>query len=441
MAQTFAAIKGKFGDTEYFLLAMKAEQLVEKAHIPATTLEWKDMSLEEREQRDINYNRIKKQIVPYLQKDKSRFFGALILTAQNLKTTNFEPLNKFAAELPKLYEEEAHQVGFLTLKGNEILVPLDGEHRLIAIQMAISGQDEKGKKIDGGPDFTLADEDVTIILVPYDKMKARKIFTKVNRYAKPTSKGQNLVTDDEDIIAILARYIANKIIGADLVNYKSNTLSKVANRNNRRPSDARYFTTLATIADCNEAILNVVVGGKIDRTKPVEDADKDFYIKEVQEVWDFLVKNIELLADALRDKSETGDQRRIEIRRNYLLGKPIVQLCLVKAFMRLITKDGMEKSQATAKLNKIDWRNDVPVWNRLLISGGKVQKQNKELAVDIICYMAGEGLDKEEEMDLLSRYRKLFPENEAKIKELPSPIGELVARIRKTTLQRDSLFI
>ncbi len=424
MAQTFAAIKGKFGDTEYFVLAMKAKQLVEKARIPSEGLEWKDMSLEEREQRDINYNRIKKQIVPYLQKDKSRFFGAIILTAQNFKTTNFEPLNKFAAKLPKLYEEEAHQMGFLTLKGNEVLMPLDGQHRLKAIQFAIEGQDEKSRKIEKGPDVSLANEDVTIILIPYEKTKARKIFTKVNRYAKPTSKGQNLVTDDEDIIAILARYIANKIIGADLVNYKSNTLSRVGNKNSKKPNDARYFTTLATIADCNEAILNAVVGHKIDRTKSVEDTDKDFYIKEVQEVWDFLVKNIELLADALKDKSETGDQRRVEIRGDFLLGKPIVQLCLVKAFMHLTEKARMEKSHAAAKLNKIDWRNDVPVWDRLLISGGKVQKQNRELAVDIICYMAGEDLDKEEEMDLLIRYRTLFPENEAHTKELPSPITD-----------------
>ena len=32
---------------------------------------------------------------------------------------------------------------------------------------------------------------------------ARKIFNKVNRYARPTSKADNLITSDDDILAIL----------------------------------------------------------------------------------------------------------------------------------------------------------------------------------------------------------------------------------------------
>ena len=87
-----------------------------------------------------------------------------------------------------------------------MLYPLDGQHRLKAIKFAIEGVDEENKKIEGLTlDSSLADEEVTVILIRHDKHKARKIFTKVNRYAKPTTTAINLVIDDHDIIAVLSR--------------------------------------------------------------------------------------------------------------------------------------------------------------------------------------------------------------------------------------------
>ena len=80
-------------------------------------------------------------------------------------------------------------MGFLTFTGGEIMVPLDGQHRLKAIQFAITGVDEKSRPIDITPCAELGQEDVTVILVAYEATKARKIFTKVNRYAKTTTTG------------------------------------------------------------------------------------------------------------------------------------------------------------------------------------------------------------------------------------------------------------
>lgn len=414
MATTVAALKGKLGSTEYFILAMKAKELVEKTIIPSEMEGWENMTLEEREQRDINYTRVKNQIAPYLAQDKDRFFGAIILTVKPFHSSNFEPIANVATTgLPNLYKTQAQLMGFLTLTGGEQLIPLDGQHRLKAIQFAIEGRDEKSKPIAGlSPCSELANEDVTVILVPYESKKARKIFTKVNKYAKPTTTGQNLVTDDDDIVAVLSRVIANEqnIIGAHLVNSKSNTLGD---------NDSR-FTTLATLAECNEAILKAHFPEKIDRTNPTAPGKVELYKQKVRVVWEFLVEHIDLFSQALENKNDDGDDKRREIRQDYLLGKPVAQFCLVKAFACLTTPEtNLTYKEAAAKLNEVDWRKDAGEWDRLFMSGGKIVTKNKNLVTDILCYRAGQVLDEEKKGELLERYRALFPDDEKDKKELP----------------------
>jgi len=416
MSGTISAMKGKLGSTEYYVLTMKAKELAEKISIPSEMEDWEDMSLEEKEQRDINYARVKRQIAPYLAMDPDRFFGAIIVAAKNFDPKNFESvLTMCKNDMPKLYQAEAKNIGFLTFTGEELLIPLDGQHRAKAIKFAIEGYDEKGKEIPLlKPSSDLAKEDVTVILIDYDQKKARKIFTKVNRYAKATTTGQNLVTDDDDIIAVLSREIANdvKLIGPDLVKYRNNTLGE---------RDG-YFTTLAALADCNDAIIAANFGGgKIERSRLPDQAQISLYRDKVRETWEFLLDNIELFSDALSDKDETGNGKRREIREDYLLGKPVPQVCLVKAFVRLtnLETNKLSPKQAAKKLNAISWSKDEKLWDGLFLKGGKtILTKNAKLVTDIICYMCGEKLSDESESALLDKYRDALPEA-AKPEQLP----------------------
>ena len=413
MANTVAALRGKLGSTDYYILAMKAKELIEKAIIPSEIDGWEEKTLEEIEQRDINYKRVKDQIAPYLASDDDRFFGAIIVAAQGFDPDNFEPISEVASKgLPKLYKIQANLMGFLTFAGGELLIPLDGQHRLKAIKFAIEGKDHEGKPIPGlKPCTDLANEEVTVILVNYEVELARKIFTKVNRHAKQTTTGQNLVTDDDDIIAILSRHITNTIIGPELVKYKTNTL------NTKDP----HFTTLATIAVCNEAILSDTYATKIDRNRPVDEQKKHHYQSEVEEVWEYLVENISLFNAMLQDKnSEEGNRKRCEIREDYLLGKPAPQACLVRAFSRLINLNPpIDKKTVVDKLNSINWSKTAPEWDRLLVAGDRILTKNANIVTDIICYRAGEPLGDKEKQNLLERYRELFPPEDRENLELP----------------------
>ena len=421
MATTVAAMKARLGDTDYYVLSMKAQDLVNRVKIPKEMEGWSDFSVEERYQRDINYNRVKKQIAPYLASDDSRFFGAIIVAADHFdENIEFEPLAAVLAKgLPIRYRTEAENLGFLNFRGGELLVPLDGQHRLKAIEFALTGRDEKAKNIPSvTPCTELAQEDVTVILVRFDEKKARKIFTKVNSYAKATTTGQNIVTDDDDVVAVLSREVANNLVGGRLVKYTSNTLGK----------KDEEFTTLAIIYNCNDAIItNTFPGGKLDKTQLPDREKVQLYREKVMAVWEAVLDGIEVFADAIHDKDRSGDEGRWEIRSSNLLGKPVAQECVVKAFLRLTgAPTNMAVEDACERLNRLPWdiseENVQRVWQRVLWSGGvdgKIITKNRRLSTNLIAYLAGERLAAEARDELLEDYRRQFPEDERSERDLP----------------------
>ncbi|MDE2930848.1 MAG: DGQHR domain-containing protein [Chloroflexota bacterium] len=421
MPTTLPAMKARLGSTDYYILSMKAQELSDKVKIPRELEGWEDMSVEERYQRDLNYNRVKSQIAPYFANDNSRFFGAVIVAAMNFDDNDqFEPLSEMLIKgVPNLYKTAAASIGFLTFKGGEVLVPLDGQHRIKAIEFAVSGRDERGREIASieTPCTGLAQEDVTVILVPYESRRARKIFTRVNRYAKPTTTGQNIVTDDDDIVAVLTREVSNELIGARIVKFSTNTLNR---------SD-RHFTTLAIIYNCNIAIITEnFPHGKVDKTQLPSPEKISLYRKKVHEVWEQLLENIEVFRDALGDTESKSDDKRRKIRDSNLLGKPVAQECLVRAFVRLVNPPtNLSMDEACNNLNRLPWaitEENLKVWDRVLWTGGtdgRIITKNRNLSTYLVAYLAEEKLSKKNKTELLERYRVQFPDTEREGRQLP----------------------
>lgn len=418
MATALLAQKGQFGSTEFYLVTMPAKELAERLVIPKEMPEWEDMTLEERFQRDVNYGRVKSHMAPYLAHDPDRFFGAFIVAMYNAEAVDFEPITQIVKNLPTLYQNAAKQLGFLHLQGNEVLVPLDGQHRLAAIKFAISGKDEKSKEIPGlQANMDVANDTCTVILVKHDKLKARKIFNKVNRYAKATSKSDNLISADDDIAAVIAReVVVNNIINERLVNYGSNTLS----------GKSPEFTTLSVVYEATLALLSEYFG-KVDTTALPCSADRKLYTSQAREFWETIAQKVDIFEKALIDSSEGGDQKRWEIRKDYTLGKPLAQLALVHAILRLQTpnEDGSRLSLNVIcnRLNDLDWSVSNSLWQNVLMSGDKVVmgKQAMKFASRFIAYILGEKLEKKEKQVLEDNYVSSFPSGH-RPSGLPKPL-------------------
>ena len=418
MASVLPAMRGKFGSTDYFVVTMPAQELTERLKVPSRIEGWTDLSLEERYQRELNYRRVRRQIAPYLVEDDDRFFGALIVSMINADNVTFEPITDiYKGNVPNLYQSAGSAFGFLTLGGGEILVPLDGQHRLTALQFAISGKDEKQQPIpDFEPRADVAEDICTVILMKHDPVKSRKIFNKVNRYAKKTTKAENLITADDDVIAVIVREDIlgeSNAIPVSLVNAKSNTLS----------ARAPEFTTLSTLYECTKDLLEDT-HGRINTEKLPGRATRGTMRTEAKEFWETVCSEIALFRDALHDPSEHGHERRQEIRKDYLLGKPVAQWALVQAIIRLCdenkdTGERMSLRDACARVNQIDWSVSSPRWQDVLMNGDRVLagRSAVRFASQVIAYWLGQELKDEEVIELEKRYK-----SQSGTEYLPGPI-------------------
>lgn len=258
MSYTFPALRGRMGSTEYYQATVKARELAAVAMTAAELPQWTSWSVFERFQRELAQKRVEKEIVPYLVRTKDRFFNALIVLVFEPDNFEFEALSDKAPNLPAAYRQAAEQMGFLTIEGGSLVV-LDGQHRLAALRgVTTAGPDLKGEFVDA-----VADDELSVLFIPHESFeKTRRIFNKVNRYAKPTSPSDNIITSEDDGSAIVARWLvevepplgltkpepplnALDITGEPVVEWRHATL---------RPGD-RKFTTLSALYQMTQVIL------------------------------------------------------------------------------------------------------------------------------------------------------------------------------------------
>ena len=423
MPTTIPALRGRIGTTDYWVVTMKCKELTERLVIPKKMKGWDDLSIEEKYQREIKLGRVKKDIAPYFAQDKDRFTGSLIVAVMNYEQMTFERVTDIAKGLPALYQKAAHGIGLLTLNGDEILVPLDGQHRVKAIEYAITGRDDANRDIPYlEPDPSLAQEDIVVLLVRFDPAKSRKIFNKVNRYARKTSKGENLITDDDDHVAVLTRSISGKLIAGRLVRISAATL----------PKGATEFTTLATLYSCNQAILRHG-GHDVGTINNLTTAQRKLMQKEINDTWTLLLKHISAFHTATLDASENGDSDRVALRTENILGKPIGQLSLVRAYLKL--RDKLRGCSVTAapssedicrRLDSLDWSVGCDAWQGVLMQGTKVLSGPSvvNLATDFIAWWAGCPFSDEEQKGLMEKIKENLSDADALGFRLPRQVTQ-----------------
>ena len=423
--ESVPAIKGRLGSTNYYICCMKAKNFIANVKVPKEIPGWDSLSLQERSQREINYNRVREHLGPYIAEDPDRFFGSFIVSFQNTGESElkFDPISPLMNSVPGQPSTIFDKVGLLGWSGGTMF-PLDGQHRLKALEFAIYGIDEKSKPLPyQNPE--VSDEDVTVIIVEHDIKKARKIFNKVNRYAKPTSLTDNLATSDDDIVAVLSRDIVQELIGNDLVSSAAgNTLS----------DSSPHFTTTGTVYKISKAVLEDK-HNKIDTTRLPEKSMIDTFKSELLEFWGHYLK-IDNYKKAIFHKTDMGDGTRAGLRYDHVNCKPIIQRALAEAIIRLRIVDPNQGrpnfDEIIDRVNSLNWKNSHKLWEKtLLLPGGKNDKEtgkdrgkiitgesSKLFATRYIAYLLGEKLSDFELNDLTAKYQASIYDTEA---ELPEP--------------------
>ena len=80
----------------------------------------------------------------------------------------------------------------------KLLVIYARQHRLAGLEAVVQ------RRIQGSRADEVPNDDISVVFISLDgnMPKVRHIFNKVNRYAKTTSRGDNIVTSEEDGIAL-----------------------------------------------------------------------------------------------------------------------------------------------------------------------------------------------------------------------------------------------
>ncbi len=418
---TVGCIKAKMGSTDYFIAKMKAGQLIDSVGFAMEMTEWDKLSVDEKMQRTLDVNRVVTDIVPYIINDPDRFFGAIIVDIYSgFDALVFESVAQVLKDLPAAYRTALGDVGFLTFPGNERLIALDGQHRLLSLKIAIRGFmglpantkiPESWRRLEPHPE--LANEEITVIFVEHrDNQKIRKIFNKVNKYAKQTSRSDNIITSDDDIYAVISRKLIKEggplapvpVAGSflpdfaiDIVNTKNNTLSL----------RSKNLTTLSALYTITETLLK----DEDYSTKVLPSEEKlEAAYQTVAEFWNILLTKVNAFKEYMDLTKE--DLPVSTLRETNLLMKPVTQMALAHA-ARYAASKGVSWTVMAERLNKVNWSFDnefwfnilvIPTANRKMITG-KESIRGAGLAITYL--IMGSSMTSSEKQEVLLFIRKV----------------------------------
>lgn len=387
MPATRPCIVGRMGSTTYYTTTLTCRELQAHVRPAAESDTWASGSIEERLQRTFDVKRIRETIASYLAQDPDRFFGSLLVLAP-AEAIEFEPISEVVThDVPKAYRDAAGRLGFLTIDDTD-LIALDGQHRLIAIKEVLNLGASGGSA-------DIAHDEVCVMLIEHENpTKTRRIFSRVNRHARPTARSDSLLTREDDPCAIVTRWLLDvdragplaerRIEGQrlELVNWTSNTLGQ----------NSRHLTTLSTVYETVKDILGssvVAAGCASNGFEALAEASVGAALEIAGEWWRAILA-MDAFANVLTNLSAVPDVRRDPNHRHNLLLRPPGQVALVKGVIRAIelTSGRVQLADAMQRANSIDWSiHPAGIWGTSLVRGdGRVSSQRKDigLAADLI---------------------------------------------------------
>jgi DNA sulfur modification protein DndB len=445
MANLLSAIKAHMGDTPYYITRVPVLQLLAMARPPRETDGWAGQSIEDRMQRKPDTVRIKRDIVPYLQQDKHRFFGAFILLVEP-GTIQFESLTDLIPTLGLAYRTEGASSGFLTLESVKDSIVLDGQHRWYALRDAMKDPEKQ-------TDDLLADEVTVLFIENVDHRKTRGIFNKINRYAKPTSRSDNIITSEDDGYFIVTRMLLDpdaegpngELLPGPLADYErilpggeredvkpvqwtSTTLSKTMNN----------LTTISAVSDNVKAILDytdkISIGSEDEKrrrgaARPSRERIEQDYVT-VRDWFEKLLDGIDAYKEGLADLGALADSRvdgqRVIGRRfddndkHTLLFRPVGQVVLGRALVAALDASRgqsaaqmptIELGELIARVNKVDFSMPTgSMWHGTIVSndGRMVARETAtDNAAELLAYLiAPEYFNEEQRHKLWARWNR-----------------------------------
>jgi len=257
------AVRGIFGSWIYYSALLSLQDVAN--HIKIAEEIHPNKTLSEMIQRELNKKRAS-EIGEYLCTQPERFLNSLVVAVYGGEP-KWYALSEVNAHGPDfdtsgLDEDKLASVGFLSLSGTETFFALDGQHRLVGIRKALE------------QDGDLARDEINVLFVAHQetaegRQRTRRLFTTLNKRAKPVAKGAIIALDEDDTMAIVCRRLVEQnawFTGKRIVYQATNNM----------PSGNRSaLTTIGALYDLLSIVFCRVYGASRQNLKYYRPSDED----------------------------------------------------------------------------------------------------------------------------------------------------------------------
>lgn len=389
MSRFFPGVQARMGRWTYYLVKMKMRELHE---VKFASEMQEGSGLAEALQRDLDANRSSRQIVTYLQETPDRFFNSIVIAGIGGKPKWF-PVDM--AEDPRLAMlgdgELSSSFGVLRFDGTEDMYAIDGQHRLYAIKKMTDPTSDA--YINRPKDFE--NEELSVVLVvPGDVedrgeflKRYRRLFSNLNRYAKPMDKATTIILDEDDAIAICLRNVFHdheffKTAGPE----RDSTIIDTRKGKSMRAEQV-HFTNIETLYSMFETLLESRdrknSGWDSENRKTNEfirfrpdESTLESLTSELSHIWTALLEVLPVLKSPpykMRNHSVAIDPTATEDRDHFLFW-PLGQDVLAAVARSLLDDNGItgesklsEIILALKPLQKVNWDLNFAPWIHLII--------------------------------------------------------------------------
>ena len=418
---SFPAIQCRLGDWIYFIAALPFVEVAERIRRAEEVHTSKGLS--DMIQRALSDR--KGDIANYIRTQDERFFNAIVVGIYggspdwfSVEIEQMRQIETNGHRIPKLSEKGKDAFGILHLSGEEKLFAIDGQHRVEGIKEALKEN----------PD--LADEELAVLFVAHKTDRAgvartRRLFTTLNKYAKPVILSEIIALDEDDAFAAVTRMIVEDYEGLSrtipegesdigLVRYGPALIP---------PSDGHSITSIETVYKLIEMMALPRSDAKGRRTlkqlRPSDEALDSMYRVHVS-FWESLRTCVNPMSEALgSDPSARVAGRYRTERGGNILFRPVGQVAFARA-VRVLMDRNFPLNDAVSALSETTLALDQIPWAGVLWDPGRkaMLREKAELSESLFLHMVGQD-PRRSGFDLENSYQDAIGDTSARVDSIP----------------------
>ena len=349
------AIRSKIGNRTYYVTRFTFQQVND--HIEKIDDELhKSKKLRDLIQRSITSNYL--GIKDYILNQPERFFNSLVLAVYD----DYPIWKELKVEFD---QEEFYKVGFLEFPSHHKIFPVDGQHRVEGIKEALKERPE------------LADEEIGALIIGHENdsdgmQSTRRLFTTLNRYAKPVSLDDIIALDEDDVVAIITRYLLE-----EYPLFQGNRIV-IAKQKAIQDGDKVAFTSIITLYQINLEVLKSFYEKQYDE-RPTKKRIDDFlkyrrsdeevqlFQKEVVKFWDDFIENYPVMKKYINVREENNPAEPYRNKTGgHLFFRPVGLLPFVQAIFEIERRRKSNYSIVLSQFQDYNFKIDSEPWVKIL---------------------------------------------------------------------------